>query len=169
MIKPTVLAATALLALTACDRMPFGQGGANETAAASATTANASANTSASDAGVTSSRSLAGLMGGNSSGGDTGGGKDPAGAVQAGSNDGVIDPRLVGSWSDSGTCKDAAELRADGTFVAHNGATGRWSLVGNQLVFRGNGGEFRLQVESIQPDRISVTDSNGQRGGSIRC
>lgn len=168
MHKPTVVAAIALLALTACDRMPFGQGG-NEAAAANAATANAAGNTSASDAGVTSSRSLAGLMGGNQSSADTGGGKDPAGAVQVSSNDGVIDPRLVGSWSDSGTCKDAAELRADGTFVAHNGATGRWSLVGNQLIFRGNGGEFRLQVQSIQPDRIAVTDANGQTGGSIRC
>lgn len=171
MSKSTLLAAIALLGLAACNRISVGQGGndsANGSAAANATAANSAGNVAVADAGITSSRSLAGLTGGSQSSGD-GGGKDPPGAVEARSSEGVIDPRLVGSWSDNGTCKDAAQLRADGTFQAQNGASGRWSLEGNQLVFRGGNGEFRLQVDSIQPDRIVTTTAQGQTGASIRC
>ena len=161
MSKSTLLAAIALLGLAACNRISVGQGGNDS----------ANGNAAVADAGITSSRSLAGLTGGSQSSGDggDGGGKDPPGAVEARSSEGVIDPRLVGSWSDNGTCKDAAQLRADGTFQAQNGAAGRWSLEGNQLVFRGGNGEFRLQVDSIQPDRIVTTTAQGQTGASIRC
>ena len=162
----TILAATALLALTACDKIPFLNGGNGSADAGN--TANASNMAAAADAGVTSSRSLAGLSGGSESGATQGGGKDPT-ATQAASTEGVADPRLVGRWSDTGKCTDAAELRADGTFLAANGATGRWAVAGNQLIFSGPGGEFRLRIDSVEPNRIMTTTQEGQSGGSTRC
>ena len=167
----TIFAATALLALTACDKIPFLQGGKAEANGSAAAPGNAVA-----DAGITQSRSLAGLNGGGESGAQSGGAqsggsKDPAAgtAIEAGSTQGVVDPRLVGRWTDNGDCKDAAELRPDGTFLASNGASGRWSVAGNQLVFTGAGGEYRLRIDSVEPDRIVTTTAQGQSGGSTRC
>lgn len=167
-MKPlTLLAATAMLALGGCDRIPFLQGGEVEANAATANAAagNASANVAPGDAGITSSRSLSGLSG--DPGANAGqSGKDPN-AVQAGS--GRIDPRLIGRWTDNGDCKVAAELRPDGVFVAPNGAQGRWEVVGSDVVFRGAGGEFRLRLDAVESDRIVTTNQQGQTGGSTRC
>ena len=169
-MKPlTLLAATAMLALAGCDRIPFLQGDQSEANAANANAAagNASASVAPGDAGVTSSRSLAGLSGNTGEGAQGGqSGKDPV-AVQAGS--GRLDPRLVGRWTDNGDCKVAAELRPDGVFVAPNGAQGRWEVVGSDLIFRGAGGEFRLRLDEVEPDRIVTTNQQGQTGGSTRC
>jgi hypothetical protein len=168
-MKPlTLLAATALLALAGCDRIPFLQGDQVEAngAATNAAAGNASANVAPGDAGITSSRSLAGLSGNTGEGAP--GGKDPI-AVQAGSPQGRVDPRLVGRWTDNGDCKVAAELRPDGVFVAPNGAEGRWEVAGSDLVFRGAGGEFRLRLDEVEPDRIVTTNQQGQTGGSTRC
>ena len=162
MRKPILLAAIPMLAMAGCDGLPFFQGNQADT---QANAANASGNAAAADAGLTSSRSLAGL-GGNSGGQ---GGKDPAaGAVQAGSQ-GAVDPRLVGRWTDTGDCKTVTELRPDGTFVATNGVTGRWMFSGDQLVFSRGSEEFRLRVDSIEPDRIVTTSAEGQTGPSSRC
>lgn len=169
-MKRLLLAATATLALAGCDRIPFLQGDRVEAnlAATNAASGNASATAGPSDAGITSSRSLAGL-GGNSSGNTGGvGGKDPS-AVQAGSPQGAVDPRLAGRWTDTGDCKQAAELRPDGTFVAPNGAMGRWQVAGGDLVFTGAGGEFRLRLDSVEANRIVTTNREGQTGSSTRC
>ena len=166
MKRSTLFVITALLALPACDKIPFLNGGNGS--ADAGTAANASNTAAAADAGITSSRSLAGLSGGTESGSSPSGGKDPT-ATEAASTMGVADPRLVGRWSDSGKCTDAAELRADGTFLAANGATGRWAVAGNQLIFSGPGGEFRLRIDSVGPDRIMTTTQSGESGGSTRC
>ena len=162
----SVLAATALLSLTACDFLQGDKVEANGSAVvANASAGNASAAATPSDAGLTSSRSLAGLAGPA----NDGGGKDPEAAIEAGASQGVIDPRLVGRWSDSGDCKDAVELRPDGTFMTQAQLVGRWQVEGNQLVFSGNGNEVRLRLDSVQPNRIVNTDASGHTGQTIRC
>ena len=173
MTRPTLLAATALLAVAGCDQIPFFQGGGgNESAnAANASAANASAAAPA-NAGIGQSRSLAGLSG---SGGQAGqgaqggqGGKDPT-AIPASSSEGGVDPRLVGRWTDTGDCKAVTELRPDGTFVASGGGVGRWAVNGNEIVFSGNGNEYRLRIESLEPGRVVTTSPEGQTGASTRC
>ena len=165
MRRPAILLTIVLLGLAGCD---FLQGDRVEVsgnvAATNASAGNASASANPSSAGIGSSRSLAGLGGG----GDPGGGKDPQ-AIPAGASQGVIDPRLVGRWTDNGDCKQASELRADGTFLSANGATGTWQLVGGELVFTGDGGEARLRVESVEQDRIVTTNAEGNTGASTRC
>ena len=165
MRRPAILLTIVLLGLAGCD---FLQGDRVEVsgnvAATNASAGNASASASPSSAGIGSSRSLAGLSGG----GDAGGGKDPQ-AIQAGASQGAIDPRLVGLWTDNGDCKQASELRADGSFLSASGATGRWQLEGDELVFSGEGGEARLRIESIEPDRIVTTNAEGSSGPSTRC
>ena len=162
MKKLTLAAVSAMLALAACDQIPFLQGDRDQANAASTNAAGGNA-AAAADAGITSSRSLAGL-GGNQAGQ---GGKDP-GAVPAGAQ-GQADPRLVGRWTDNGDCKQSAELRPDGSFVAPNGATGGWSVTGDELTFTGANGEFRLHLDEVGPDRIVSTNQEGQRGISTRC
>jgi hypothetical protein len=169
MNKLTFLAVSAL-ALAACDKIPF-LGGDPVEANASVAGRNSAAPSSnaVADAGVTSSRSLAGLSGAEAGGGTAG--KDPAAsdAIPASSSQGAVDPRFVGRWSDDGSCKDISELRADGAFRANNGAIGRWRVEGDELVFSGAGGVFRLHVDSIEPDRIVTTNAQGQSGATIRC
>ena len=168
MKRLTLLAVTAMLTLAACDQLPFLQGDKSEGNAAAETNGSAAGNASAAaapaSAGVTSSRSLAGLSGGGADGG-----KDPATAIQAGASQGTLDPRLVGRWSDTGDCKDAVDLRADGTFLAQNGGNGRWRVDGNNLVFFDEDQVVELQIEAIEPDRIVTTSAEGQTGPSIRC
>ena len=162
----SLLAATALLSLTACDLLQGDTVEANGSAAlVNASAGNASAAATPADAGLTSSRSLAGLAGPA----NDGGGKDPNAAIEAGASQGVIDPRLVGRWSDSGDCKDAVELRPDGSFQTQNQLVGRWQVEGNQLVFSGNGNEVRLRLDSVEPNRIVNTDASGHTGQTLRC
>ena len=173
MTRPILLAATASLALAGCDQIPFfrGSGGDGNSAAANASSGNASASAPA-NAGIGQSRSLAGLSGNQGQAGQGGqsgqGGKDPT-AIPASSSEGGVDPRLVGRWTDTGDCKAVTELRPDGTFVASGGGVGRWEVNGNELVFSGNGNEFRLRIESIEPGRVVTTTAEGQSGASTRC
>ena len=169
MNKLTFLVASAL-ALAACDKIRgFGGGQIEANGSVAGGNATAPASNVIADAGVTSSRSLAGLSGAEA-GGATGG-KDPApsNAIPANSSQGDVDPRFVGRWSDDGSCKDVSELRADGAFRANNGAMGRWRVEGDELVFSGAGGVFRLHVDSIEPNRIVTTNAQGQSGATIRC
>ena len=161
--------AVSVLALAACDKLPFGGGGSVEANGSVAGGNAAQPANAVADAGITSSRSLAGLAGGE--GGSPGGGKDPAtsDAIPASSSQGGIDPRFVGRWSDNGSCNDISELRADGTFVANNGVTTRWTVVGDDLVFSTKDRTIRLHIESVEPNRIVTTNEQGQSGPSIRC
>jgi hypothetical protein len=170
MTRPTLLAAIALLALAGCDRIPFLQGGGGGEANSAA--ANASGNASAAapaNSGIGQSRSLAGLSGNSGQAGQGGqGGKDPT-AIPASSSEGGVDPRLVGRWTDTGDCKTVTELRPDGTFVATSGVVGRWEVNGNDLIFSGNGNEYRLRIDSLEPGRVVTTTPEGQSGASTRC
>ena len=170
MKRLTTLSATAMLLLAGCDQIPFLQGDKVEVSgnAASSNASTAGNGSTSADAGITSSRSLAGLTGGATAGQSGEGGKDPSGAIPAGSRGG-IDPRLVGRWSDDGSCKDVVELHADGTFTGTNGGNGRWAVDGDQLVFWGPGGEVRLQLNSVGSDRIVNTDAQGNTGQTTRC
>jgi len=159
----TFLLLAAACALAGCDLL---QGDKVEVSGNVA--ANASGNASAtapSSAGLTSSRSLAGLTGGGISGD---GGKDPN-AIPAGAGQGVIDPRLVGSWTDTGDCKAVMELRPDGTFLAANGLVGTWRVAGGTLNFTANGENIPLRLDSIEQDRIVTTNAEGNTGPSTRC
>ncbi len=167
-MNKTLLLLTAACALAGCDLLQGDKvevSGGN--AAANASAGNASAAAAPASAGITSSRSLAGLTGGGSAGaGD--GGKDPSGAIPAGATQGVVDPRLVGRWTDTGDCKVTVELRPDGSFVANNGG-GRWAVEGDDLVFSGNGQTYRLRLDTVEADRIGTTDQEGRSGQSTRC
>ncbi len=167
MDRRSLLFLSAALALAACDQF----GGdkvevSGNVAAANASIGNASVTAAPSDAGITSSRSFAGLTGGNT-GGDAG--KDPGGAVQAGSGQGAIDPRFVGRWTDTGDCKAVMELRPDGTFVGSNGIEGTWRVDGADLNFSANGQVIPLRIDSVAQDRIVTTDAEGNTGPSTRC
>jgi len=172
-MKKLTFLAVSTLALAACDKIPgFGGGQVEANGSVAGGNGAAPASNAVADAGVTSSRSLAGLSGAEAGGSPDGtGGKDPAAtdAIPASASQGEVDPRFVGRWSDDGSCKDISELRADGAFRANNGAMGRWRVEGDELVFSGAGGVFRLHVDSIEPNRIVTTNAQGQSGATIRC
>jgi hypothetical protein len=166
MNRQTLLLLAAACALAGCDLLPGDKVEVSGNAAANASAGNASAAAAPASAGITSSRSLAGLTGGDSAGaGD--GGKDPD-AIPAGATRGLVDPRLVGSWTDTGDCKVTVELRPDGSFVANTGG-GRWAVEGDDLVFSGNGQTYRLRLDAVEADRIRTTDQDGRSGQSTRC
>ena len=155
----------ATVALGACD---YFQGDrvevTNDVANSSASAGNNSAVAPPAGGGISSSRSLAGLSGG----GAADGGKDPGGAIEAGSG-GVIDPRFVGRWTDNGDCKQVMELRPDGTFLASTGVTGIWRVEGGELNFVTDDGVIPLRIEAVESDRIVTTNAEGNTGPSTRC
>ncbi|MGZ8310736.1 MAG: hypothetical protein ACXWUP_04965 [Allosphingosinicella sp.] len=161
--------AVALLALAGCDRFGFFPGGAtgnDSKSAAADNAATASARPKAngpSDAGVTTSRSLAGL-----SGGQQGLGDKEAGAIQAGAQSFPAE-MLLGSWSDDGNCKLGIEFRPDGTFQNANGEGGNWSLEGDVLTVSGGGGRMQLRIQSIDAGRVVTINPDGTTGQSTRC
>ena len=168
MIGKTLLLLPAACALAGCDLLQGDKVEVSGNAAANASAGNASAAAAPASAGITSSRSLAGLTGGSAGAAPSDGGKDPSGAIPAAATPGVVDPRLVGSWTDTGDCKATVELRPDGSFVANTGG-GRWAVEGDDLVFSGNGQTYRLRLDAVEADRISTTDQDGRSGQSTRC
>ena len=154
-------------AVGGCDFAGFGGGGgeANGAAAANANAAGANtqlASSAPTDAGVTTSRSLAGLGGGD-------GGKDPnAGATAASS--GSVDPQLlIGRWTDDGDCKRDIEFRPDGTFRSYTGGEGQWNLNGDVLTLSGQGGTFQLRLQALDGDTMMTVNQQGNPGRSTRC
>lgn len=89
-----------------------------------------------------------------------GGGKAPA--IQ------VDETFLVGRWTDDGDCADAVEFDADGTFVAANGGSGDWSLMGNALTISGTA-TLTMRILPVDHDTILVVGSDGGAGRSTRC
>lgn len=169
MNRKTLILLAAASALAGCDLLQGDKVEVSGNVAATNASGNASAAATPASAGITSSRSLAGLTGGDggTSDGAGDGGKDP-GAIPAGAAQGIVDPRLVGSWTDTGDCKVTVELRPDGSFVANNGG-GRWAVEGDVLVFSGNGQTYRLRLDRVEADRIQTTDQDGRTGQSTRC
>ena len=160
----TFLLLAAAGALAGCDLLQGDTVEVSGNLAANASSGNASA-AAPSSAGLTSSRSLAGLTG---EGISADGGKDPN-AIPAGAGQGVIDPRLIGRWTDTGDCKAVMELRPDGTFLASNGLVGTWRVAGNTLNFSANGENIPLRLDSVGQDRIVTTNAQGNTGPSTRC
>ncbi|MDQ4087265.1 MAG: hypothetical protein M3177_04515 [Pseudomonadota bacterium] len=164
----TMILGAALVALAGCDYVSLGTGG-NENASSDAGLNSGAANAQSAaatpaDAGVTTSRSLAGLSG------DGGGGKDPAGGVMPAGAQGGIDPaQLIGRWTDDGDCKRDIEFRPDGTFRSYGGGEGSWEVAGDVLTLSGQGGTFRLQLQSVGPDAMVTVNEQGMQGQSTRC
>ena len=168
----TILAVVALLGLTGCDLLGFGQGGkADDNQSAAANTSNASASADGkptggagapSDAGVTTSRSLAGLSGGDA------GGKDPT-AVPASSGATFDRAALIGDWADDEACKSLISLGPDGTFRAADGGQGTWRLAGDVLTLEGPGGAYVVRIQSLDGGILTVVNPNGSLGRSRRC
>ena len=153
----TMIAAAALLALTACDRLGIGGGAA----------ANETANAATNAAGDTGK----GVAGTNQA--EAGpGGKDPAGATQAsaGGAAGVTLDRayIAGRWTDNGDCSVAVEFTTDGRFVANNGNEGLWNLAGDRLTMQGER-TLTLQIVPIDQNVMNVVNPDGSLGRSTRC
>jgi hypothetical protein len=62
---------------------------------------------------------------------------------------------LVGKWSGTRDCSDIVEYRADGTYRAGQGFTGRWSLVGDRLTMRAQS-EATVSVRVISRNEIEI-------------
>ena len=166
----TILTAVALLGLTGCDRLGLGLGGKpddNQSAASNTSNASASADGkptdgAPADAGVTTSRSLAGLTGGDT------GGKDPV-AVPASSGATVDRAALIGDWADDEACKSLISLGPDGNFRSADGGQGTWRLNGDVLTLSGPGGNYVVRIQSIDGGLLTVVNPDGSVGRSRRC
>jgi len=166
----TILAVVSLFGLTGCDLLGFGQGGKpDDNQSAATNTSNASADgkpTGAAgapaSAGVTTSRSLAGLSGGDS------GGKDPV-AVPASSGASFDRAALIGDWADDEACKSLISLGADGSFRSADGGQGNWQLNGDVLTLAGPGGRYVVRIQSLDGGVLTVVNPNGSLGRSRRC
>jgi len=166
----TILAMVALLGLTGCDLLGLGQGAKpddNQSAAANASNASADGKPTAGagapgDAGVTTSRSLAGLSGGDS------GGKDPT-AVPVSSGATFDRAALIGDWADDEACKSLISLGPDGTFRSADGGQGTWRLAGDVLTLEGPGGRYVVRIQSLDGSVLTVVNPNGSLGRSRRC
>ena len=167
----TILMVVALLGLTGCDLLGFGQGDkpdGNRSAATNTSNASASADgkptngAAPADAGVTTSRSLTGLLGGDA------GGKDPV-AVPAASGATVDRAALIGDWADDDACKSLISLGPDGTFRSADGGQGTWRLSGDVLTLAGPGGSYAVRIQSIDSGLLTVVNPDGSIGRSRRC
>jgi hypothetical protein len=98
------------------------------------------------------------------------GGKDPAGGdVAQASAAGALSPDfLIGRWTDTGDCSAVIEFFPDGTFTVPGGGTGRWSVVGDQLTFRG-GSTQTARIAAPDANTIILTHPDGSEGRSTRC
>jgi hypothetical protein len=146
----TFAALAAMLALTACDRLGFGGGGA----------ANSSANASTNSADASNATAPAASSGG----------KDLAAGATPASSGGVTLDRayVVGSWTDNGDCSVAAEFGEDGRFTANNGTGGLWNLQGDRLTMTGSS-TLTLQIVPIDQNTMNVVNPDGSLGRSTRC
>ena len=142
-MKPhSILTAAALLALAAC-----GGGADNQAADAN----------EAADAGNDSANAAAPALAPAANDQEA----DASGAV---SGDLTLNRDfMVGRWTEMGDCAmDAAEFRADGSFVFPWGDRVPWQLDGNRLTVTGNQNPFTVTVV----DRNSLRVDKG--GGSVR-
>ena len=166
MVRVAVLAAAMLTMLSGCDILSLAGIGDNQSDNMSSNQSAsskdpASRNVQIADAGVTSSRSLQPLSANMSQDGA----KDPSAAAA------TFDANmLLGRWGDYGDCtKNVIDFAEDGTFRAADGGVGHWELSGDQLTFRGAGGEISVRLEMLQSDHLTVVQADGSRGQSQRC
>ena len=75
---------------------------------------------------------------------------------------------LLGRWTDDGTCNDAIDFKADGTFVLFDGRRNRWTLQGDRLTFHGPN-PITTRVQAPDGNTITLTHTDGSVGRSTRC
>ena len=115
------------------------------------------------DAGVTRSRSFAGLMGAH-------GGKDAVAAASDAPGAPIEPSLIVGRWSEEGRCdKTWFEFLEDGTLHTSQEGSGTWSLDGDRLTLTGGEGSAELHVTSIDAGGMTVVNSDGATGRTVRC
>ncbi|HEY0114759.1 MAG TPA: hypothetical protein VGB54_03460 [Allosphingosinicella sp.] len=94
--------------------------------------------------------------------------RDPAPAADRGGSQEITESWFAGRWADSRDCtRDPVVFRPDGTFVAANGGTGRWSVTGGDtLVLEAGGRSQEMQLRRVSDDEVGVV---GTGGASYRC
>ncbi len=75
---------------------------------------------------------------------------------------------LVGRWTDTGDCNNATEFAQGGQFQTSSGASGQWSLAGDQLTLMG-GQRLTMQVVIVDQNTINIVNPDGSVGRSTRC
>lgn len=75
---------------------------------------------------------------------------------------------LIGIWTDNGNCSDNVRFYDTGSFRTSDGASGQWTLSGDQLTFKGQS-SITARIEAVGLDEIKLTHKDGSVGGSTRC
>lgn len=76
---------------------------------------------------------------------------------------------VVGRWASDRSCQGATVLNGNGSFVAPNGSTGRWTLRGNQLTLSGANGSSTLRLISTTRNTLVVQGAEGAPETLVRC
>ena len=109
------------------------------------------------------------LAGCNRSAVPAGGGNQSANGSASTSTAPTLDRAfLIGRWTDNGDCTNATEFGPNGQFQTSSGASGLWSLAGDQLTLAGDQ-SLTMQVVVIDQNTINVVNPDGSRGRSTRC
>lgn len=158
-----LLAATAMLALTACERFGLGGGGAGNNSAGMVGPVNNAGNTA-------QGNQTGGADTGKPTGGDAAPGQDTAGpAPETASGTVRLDRAYVmGRWTDDGNCANAIEMHSDGRFTAANGNQGLWNLDGDRLTMQGTSA-ITLRVVPIDQNVMNLVNPDQSLGRSTRC
>jgi hypothetical protein len=75
---------------------------------------------------------------------------------------------MVGRWTDDGNCANAARLDRDGRFHTGDGRGGLWAVDDGRLILTG-GSTLTMRIVPIDRNSITVYNSDGTTGRSIRC
>lgn len=75
--------------------------------------------------------------------------------------------QLIGRWTDDGDCGNGIQFLQDGRFIT-NGASGRWTLVGEQLSFIGER-TVAARARLVGSNRILLVHPDRSMGQSMRC
>ncbi|GAB5349465.1 hypothetical protein [Alteriqipengyuania sp. 357] len=77
---------------------------------------------------------------------------------------------FVGEWVDGPSCEvDRLVMRADGTFTAPGGGSGKWSLNGNRLTFGSGATATTFTVLPVSRELVYTYYDEGGSGYSKRC
>lgn len=76
---------------------------------------------------------------------------------------------VVGRWASDQSCQGATVLNSNGSFVAPNGSTGRWTLRNSQLTLSGANGSTTLRLISTTRNTLVVQGAGGAPETLVRC
>jgi len=76
---------------------------------------------------------------------------------------------VVGRWASDNRCMGATTLNANGSFIAPNGAAGRWTLSGDRLTLSGASGSTSLRVISTTRNSLTIQGQDGPPETLVRC